>query len=119
MIIRNFNQKEVLQGLYRAHGGGEAAMLLDSSVLRGMLFLAQGILRPGNMIEAHVDPYEEIYYVLQGEGRMMVGGDRQKVRCGDAIWIPHGSPHSLENDGDTDCVVLVVAAMPGTGNNQE
>lgn len=119
MIVRNINQKEVPKGLYRAHGGGEAAMLLDSSVLRGMLFLAQGILRPGKMIEAHVDPYEEIYYMLHGEGQMIVGEDRQKVRCGDAIWIPDGSLHSLENDGDKDCAVLIVAAMPGKVNNRE
>ena len=112
MIVRNIKQEEVLTGLYSAHGGGVAAMLLDSRVLQGMLFLAHGMLKPGKMIEAHVDPYEEIYYVLQGEGLMMVGEDSQRVRCGDAIWVPYGDLHSLENDGERDCIVLVVAAMP-------
>jgi len=112
MIVRNIKQEEVLAGLYSAHGGGVAAMLLDSRVLQGMLFLAHGMLKPGKTIEAHVDPYEEIYYVLHGEGLMMVGEDSQRVRCGDAIWIPCGSVHSLMNNGDEDCVILVVAAMP-------
>lgn len=112
MIVRNIKQEEVLAGLYSAHGGGVAAMLLDSRVLQGMLFLAQGMLKPGKTIEAHVDPYEEIYYVLHGEGLMMVGEDSQRVRCGDSIWIPYGYPHSLTNDGEKDCIVLVVAAMP-------
>jgi quercetin dioxygenase-like cupin family protein len=119
MIVRNINQKEVLEGLYRAHGGGIAAMLLDSRVLQGMLFLAHGILKPGKMLEAHIDPYEEIYYVLHGEGLMRVGEERQKVQPGDAVWIPYGSVHSLENDGDQDCVILVAAAMPGEGGNHE
>ena len=114
MIVRNINQKEVRAGLYRAHGGGVAAMLLDETVLQTMLFLAQGELAPGKVLEAHVDPYEEIYYVLQGEGLMMVGDEKQKVRSGDAIWIPYGAVHSLENDGERDCVILVVAAMPQT-----
>lgn len=113
MIVRNMNQPGVQAGLYRAHGGGVAAMLLDERVLEGMLFLAQGILQPGKELEAHVDPYEEIYYVLQGEGLMRVGDQRQQVHTGDAIWIPHGAVHSLENNGDQDCVVLVAAAMPG------
>ncbi|MDY6970950.1 MAG: cupin domain-containing protein [Thermodesulfobacteriota bacterium] len=112
MIVRNMNQEEVLQGLYRAHGGGVAAMLLDSRVLQGILFLAHGILQPGKMLEAHIDPYEEIYYILQGEGIMMVGNEKQRVKSGDAIWLPHGLAHALENDTQEDCIILVIAAMP-------
>ena len=114
MIVRNMNQQEVLQGLYRAHGGATAAMLLDQRNLQDILFLAHGVLKPGKEIEAHIDPYEEIYYVLQGEGDMMVGDERAKVKSGDAIWIPFGSPHSLKNIGEEDCLVLVIAAMPGS-----
>lgn len=112
MEVRNFFQKEVLQGLYQAHGGGEAAMLFDDRTLEGILFLAQGILRPGKRIAEHLDPYEEIYYVLQGEAIMKVGEEAQRVKTGDATWIPHGSMHSMENDGEEDCSVLVIAAMP-------
>ena len=112
MIVRNVNQKEVLQSLYRAHGGGEAVMLFDSSLLQGMLFLAQGILEQGKTIEAHTDPYEEIYYILEGEGIMMVEGEKRTVKKGDAIWIPYGAVHAMENDAEKDCVVLIQAALP-------
>jgi quercetin dioxygenase-like cupin family protein len=113
MIVRNIHQKEVLQGLYKAHGGGDAAMLFDSRELQGILFLAHCLLKPGKTIEAHVDPYEEIYYILEGEGMMMVGGKSRKVSRGDAIWIPFGAAHSLENDTEEDCLILVAAAYPG------
>jgi len=112
MIIRNIRQEEVLQGLYCAHGGATAAMLLDSSVLQGILFFAHAVLKPGKVIESHVDPYEEIYYLLEGQGVMMVGDEQQKVNVGDTIWLPHGVPHSLVNDGEEDCIILVAAAMP-------
>ena len=119
MIVRNMNQPEVLRGLYRAHGGGVAAMLLDDSLLTGMLFMAQGELKPGKAIELHADPYEEIYYVLQGKGLMTVGVERQRVALGDAVLIPAGALHSLENDGDKDCRILVVAALPGGGKGMK
>jgi len=112
MIVRNIKQEEVLQGLYIAHGGAVATMLLDSSVLQAILFFAYGVLKPGKVIELHIDPYEEIYYLLQGQGIMTVGDDQQKVSAGDAIWLPYGVPHSLANDGDEDCITLVTAAMP-------
>ena len=112
IIIRNIKQEEVFRRWYVAHGGGAATMLFDSSELQGILFFAYGVLKPGRTIEAHIDPYEEIYYVLQGQGVMTVGDDRRKVNAGDAIWLPHGVPHSLTNDGNEDCTILVTAAMP-------
>ena len=49
---------------------------------------------------------------------MMVDGEKQRVKPGDAIWMPFGLTHSVENDGDEDCVVLVMAAMPRNEPNQ-
>ena len=112
MIIRNINQEEVIQRRYIAHGGAIATMLLDSSVLQGILFFAYAVLKPGKVLESHIDPYEEIYYLLQGQGVMTVGDEQQRVTAGDAIWLPYGLPHSLANDGDEDCIILVTAAMP-------
>jgi quercetin dioxygenase-like cupin family protein len=90
-------------------------MLLDGSVLREILFLAQGVLMPGSIIESHVDPYEEIYYILEGQGLMTVGLEKRRVRRGDAVWIPQGSAHGLENDSGGECSVLVIAGMAGGG----
>jgi quercetin dioxygenase-like cupin family protein len=112
MIIRNINQEEVQRGLYLAHGGATAAMLLDDSVLQCSLFMAHAVLKPGRVIELHADPYEEVYYLLQGRGVMTVGDEEERVRAGDAVWLPYGVSHALRNDGDNDCVILVTAAMP-------
>lgn len=110
MIVRNIDHPEVVQTGYIAHGGAAACMLLDSRVLKGLLFFAHAVLKPGKEIETHVDPYEEVYYLLLGRGVMTVGDERQEVTAGDAIWLPCGVPHSLKNDGDEDCVILVAAA---------
>ena len=112
MILRNIKQEVVQSRWYRAHGGGTATMLFDASELQGILFFAHGELKPGKMLEAHIDPYEEIYYVLKGQAMMRVGDDEQQVTAGDAIWIPYGFLHGMVNNGSEDCIVVVAAAMP-------
>jgi len=111
MIVRNFKSKQVQQVLYKAHGGADAAMLLTDQELEGMLFMAHADLEPLKKIEPHIDPYEEIYYILEGQGEMLVGKDTKEVKKGDAIFIPQGDVHALyNNDSNKRLSILVVAS---------
>jgi mannose-6-phosphate isomerase-like protein (cupin superfamily) len=110
MIVRNLKDKAVLETTYIAHGGAIAQMILDRRILKEIGFLAIASLAPGKEIEAHVDPMEEIYFVLTGSGKMCVDDDSRQVGPGDATWIPAGSSHSLLNNGIEDLVILVVAS---------
>jgi mannose-6-phosphate isomerase-like protein (cupin superfamily) len=113
MIVRNVNDKEVLDTTYLAHGGAIAQMILDRRTLKEIGFLAIARLAPGREIEAHVDPMEEIYFVLSGSGEMHVDEEARQVGPGDATWIPVGSAHSLLNNGQEDLGVLVIASSNG------
>jgi mannose-6-phosphate isomerase-like protein (cupin superfamily) len=110
MIVRNIKDKEVLDTTYLAHGGAIAQMILDQRTLREIGFLAIAYLAPGKTIEAHIDPYEEIYFVMTGEGEMSVDNETQHVTPGDATWVPTGSSHALTNSGSEDLIILVVAS---------
>lgn len=110
MLVRNISDKEVLDTTYLAHGGAIAQMILDRRNLKEIGFLAIARLDPGKEIEAHVDPMEEIYFVVQGTGEMTVGDETRSVKPGDAIWVPVGDSHALLNTGKEACVVLVVAS---------
>lgn len=110
MLVRNLRDKEVLETTYIAHGGAIAQMVLDRRDLKEIGFLASATLSPGKEIEAHVDPMEEIYFFLNGEGEMSVGEDSKHVVPGDAVWVPTGSSHSVRNTGEADLFMLVVAA---------
>jgi mannose-6-phosphate isomerase-like protein (cupin superfamily) len=110
MIVRNLKDKEVLETTYIAHGGAIAQMILDRRTLNEIGFLAIANLAPGKEIDTHVDPMEEIYFVLSGAGIMHVDEDSRRVGPGDATWIPAGSSHSLLNNGKEDLVILVVAS---------
>ncbi len=110
MIVRNINDKEVLATTYKAHGGAVAQMILDRRNLEELGFLAIARLMPGKEIESHVDPMEEIYFVLSGTGQMHVDDETQQVIAGDATWVPQGSSHSLYNNGKEILIILVTAS---------
>jgi mannose-6-phosphate isomerase-like protein (cupin superfamily) len=110
VIVRNVNDREVLETTYLAHGGAIAQMILDRRILKEIGFLAIANLAKGKTIESHTDPMEEIYFVLSGEGEMSVDEETRQVRPGDATWIPAGSAHSLTNTSEQALLILVVAS---------
>ncbi len=63
--------------------------------------LAEAILPLGSATEEHYHPKaEEIYYLLEGTGRMRMGREERDVGPGDAIAIPPGQPHTILNTGE-------------------
>lgn len=56
---------------------------------------------------------EQVYHVLDGEGRMEMDGKRQVVRKLDVIYIPPGVEHAIYNTGLTDLAVTVVTTPVG------
>jgi mannose-6-phosphate isomerase-like protein (cupin superfamily) len=75
--------------------------------------LAEARLPPGAATVPHYHPRtEEIYYILQGTARMRVGADTAEIGPGDAIAIPPGETHRIENTGETMLVFLCCCA-PG------
>lgn len=113
MVVRNLKDEEDLETTYLAHGGAIAQMILDRRILKEIGFLAIARLAPGRRIEPHIDPMEEIYFVMNGGGEMSVDKEAKHVVPGDAIWIPTGSRHGLVNTGYEDCVILVIASPMG------
>jgi mannose-6-phosphate isomerase-like protein (cupin superfamily) len=58
--------------------------------------LAEARVPPGMSTAPHYHPRtEEIYYILEGTGVMIVDGDARNVVPGDAIAIPPGAIHRI------------------------
>ncbi len=75
--------------------------------------LALAVLPPGGVTTAHYHPKtEEIYYILQGTARMRIGAETARVGPGDAIAIPPGETHQIENTGSESLTFLCCCA-PG------
>src|SRR5213082_1698124 len=55
----------------------------------------------GGQVPWHNQEQEEIYFIVEGTGEMCLGGERQVVSTGQAVYIPPGVYHQLTNIGDT------------------
>ena len=82
----------------------------DGSEIRELLSHRNSCIRNQTLAEARLPPggstaphhhvkTEEIYYILEGRGRMCVGKEMRPVGPGDAIAIPPGASHQIANTG--------------------
>lgn len=75
--------------------------------------LAEARVAPGQSTQPHYHPQtEEIYYILQGCGRMRIDNACRDVGPGDAIAIPPGAAHTITNTGHKTLLFLCCCA-PG------
>ncbi len=54
--------------------------------------------------------HEEVYFVLQGKGKMVVGEDEYEIKTGDALYVPFGAFHTTYNIGVLPLQLLWVTA---------
>jgi mannose-6-phosphate isomerase-like protein (cupin superfamily) len=66
-----------------------------------------GSIPPGRA-KPHYHTYEEVAYILEGEGVLHIGGESSTVRAGSCIHFPPQEPHILENVGQGTLRVLGV-----------
>ena len=75
--------------------------------------LAEAALEPDQATERHYHSRtEEIYFVTKGSGSLEVDGETRRVRPGDAVFIPPGAWHTLENDGTSELLILCMCVPP-------
>jgi mannose-6-phosphate isomerase-like protein (cupin superfamily) len=97
---------------------------LDGTILRELLnprheqadlkldySLAHAVVRPGQSSIPHrFCEASEVYYIIQGTGRMHVDSETSDVSVGDTVYIPPMGVQYIENIGDTDLVFLCVVS---------
>jgi quercetin dioxygenase-like cupin family protein len=80
-----------------AYSGIAVKMLVDQrlgSVLHQMFMVEY---QPGGMAQPHDHPFEESYYVLEGEVDAMAEGEEFTLAAGDLFWTGVGSVHAFYN----------------------
>jgi len=71
--------------------------------------LAHAVIPPGQRsIRHHLKGASEVYYILEGSGRMHIDDEVRDVRSGDALLIPPGAVQFLENTGHIPLVFLAI-----------
>lgn len=70
--------------------------------------LAHAVVKPGQKTKPHSLKVSEVYYILEGEGRMHIGSETARVISGDVVDIPPRAVQFIENIGLADLVFLCI-----------
>jgi mannose-6-phosphate isomerase-like protein (cupin superfamily) len=62
----------------------------------------------------HYHRYDEVGFVLEGEGRLHIGGETATLRAGSCFYLPAGLVHCVENVGPGEMRVLGVFRPAGS-----
>lgn len=81
----------------------------DVSVPGREAVIAHVEIAPGAKVGRHTHPGEEISYVLEGEGEILIEGQSpRKVKAGDGFVIPAGARHDAHNTGAAPLKLVAV-----------
>jgi mannose-6-phosphate isomerase-like protein (cupin superfamily) len=72
-----------------------------------------GLVPPGRAPD-HFHRYDEVIYVLEGEGVLEIAGEQAPVRPGTCIHLPRTLVHCLANTGDSELRLLGVFTPAGS-----
>ena len=64
-----------------------------------------GLVPPGRAPD-HFHRYDEVIYVLEGEGTLHIAGEQAPLRPGTCVHLPRTLVHCLANDGDRELRLL-------------
>ncbi|MDY9924176.1 cupin domain-containing protein [Methanobacterium sp.] len=82
--------------------------------------VAHALIEPGRASLPHkLKSSVEIYYIIEGEGRMHIDNESREVKPGDAIYIPPESSQWIENTGDEYLKFLCVVTPPWQEEDEE
>jgi mannose-6-phosphate isomerase-like protein (cupin superfamily) len=66
---------------------------------------------PGGRQIPHNHPEVQVYVIVAGKGRMLVGEEQKEVSAGELVHVPSGSMHGIENIGEST-LTYISAANP-------
>ena len=72
--------------------------LVDQEAMSESLTLGDLVFEPGAAVPGHHHDVQEAFYVFEGSGTAVVGGEEFELSVGDALLVPSGVPHAFRNE---------------------
>ena len=88
-------------------------VLVDEEVGSEQVTQFVGSIPPGRAPD-HFHEYEEVLFILRGEGRMWAGETNTPIAPGSCIYLPKRQVHCVENTGDGELRLLGVFYPAGS-----
>lgn len=91
----------LLSSVAKTSGDIEAEVEPKYQCLKSITYVSLAKLQPSLSYEPHQhEDHEEIYYIINGTGKIMIGNEEARFRDGDIIYIPENTIHSIKNDSE-------------------
>jgi quercetin dioxygenase-like cupin family protein len=65
-------------------------------------------IKPGESLKRHSTPVDVFFYVLEGEGIVEIGDEKERVSKDSLIESPARNPHTWYNEAPNDLKILIV-----------
>lgn len=88
-------------------------VLVDDEIGSPQVTQFIGSIPPGRAPD-HFHLYEEVLFILRGQGRMWAGSTNTLIAAGSCIYLPKGQLHCVENTGDGELRLLGVFYPAGS-----
>ena len=88
-------------------------VLVDHEIGSAQVTQFVGSVPPGRAPD-HFHQYEEVLFILKGEGRMWAGETNTAIGVGSCIYLPKGQVHCVENTGTGELRLLGVFYPAGS-----
>lgn len=88
-------------------------VLVDDEIGSEQVTQFVGSIPPGRAPD-HFHEYEEVLFILRGEGRMWAGETNTPIGVGSCIYLPRGQVHCVENTGSGELRLLGVFYPAGS-----
>ena len=88
-------------------------VLVDEEIGSEQVTQFVGSIPPGRAPD-HFHEYEEVLFILRGEGRMWAGETNTPIGPGSCIYLPRGQVHCVENTGSSELRLLGVFYPAGS-----
>lgn len=104
-----------LEAVERGTATAGRSFLLGATPETGCRSVTQfvGVVPPGRAPD-HFHKYDEVIYVLEGQGELVVGGESAPLRSGSCVHLPRTLVHCLANMGDDELRLLGVFRPAGS-----
>jgi mannose-6-phosphate isomerase-like protein (cupin superfamily) len=87
-------------------------------VLKSITYISLAKLQPRLSYEPHKhEDHEEIYFIINGTGKVKIGNEEAHFRDGDVIYIPEKTTHSIVNDGEEMVNFLAFGGLTSANND--
>jgi quercetin dioxygenase-like cupin family protein len=90
--------------------GADLKFLCTADRTEGAWSLMEVALPPDSGPPPHTHPWDEAYYVVEGEVRFVLAGSEQVVRAGDFVYAPGGTLHGFKGSSPSPARLLIFDA---------